>query len=85
MRRRLEEARETYQDAVQAREDACAEAFRKGASLREIAETVGMSHQGVSKMLERMGVRQRWLSVEDANRELQRLAKLREQQERGRP
>jgi IS30 family transposase len=83
MRRLLEEARQSYDEAVRGREDACAEAFRKGASLNEIAAAVGMSHQGVSKMLERTGVRQRWLSVEDANRELKRLADLRERHKRG--
>jgi DNA-binding transcriptional regulator LsrR (DeoR family) len=79
MRRRLEEAREQLEASQRTREEACAAAFASGASLNEIAEAVGMSHQGVSKMLARLGVRERWLSVEDANRELRRLAELREE------
>lgn len=82
MRKRLEEARQQLEDAQRAREQACAAAFKDGASLNEIAWAVGMSHEGVSKMLDRMGVRKRWLSVEEANRELQRYAELREAEKR---
>lgn len=83
IRRRLEEAREQLEAAHRTREEACAAAWKAGASLNEIAEAVGMSHQGVSKMLERIGVRQRWLSIEEANRELRRLSELRERHRRG--
>jgi transposase-like protein len=69
---RLQEVREAYEEAHQAREDAIVEAYRKGGGMREIAEAVGMSHVGVSKMLHRLGEREPWLTMEDANRELER-------------
>lgn len=72
MVRRLNEARDELQESMDARDDAIAAAWKAGGSLTEIAHEVGMSHPGVSKLLARMGVRKRWLSVEDANRELER-------------
>lgn len=71
-RRRLEEVGEAYAEAVQAREDAIVDAYRKGGGMREIGEACGMSHGGVAKMLQRLGERKRWMSLEDANRELER-------------
>lgn len=58
--RALREARDALADAEQAREDAIVAAWRSGSgSLREIGYEVGLSHVGVSKLLERLGVRAR--------------------------
>lgn len=59
MVRRLNEARQAFEESRQVREDVVVEAWKKGGSLREIAEASGMTHQGVSKMLERLGIRDR--------------------------
>jgi DNA-binding transcriptional regulator LsrR (DeoR family) len=83
-RRRLAEVRDAYEEAHQAREDAIVEAYHKGGGMREIAEAVGMSHPGVGKLLERLGVRKRWLSIEDANREIERRDRIEREQRGGR-
>lgn len=57
-------------DAIQAFEDAVGEAWKAGASLGEIGREIGWTHQGVSDLLERTGVRRKWRSLADANREL---------------
>lgn len=56
---RLNEVRDQLEDAKQARDDAVVAAWRKGASLREVGQEVNLSVVGVSKLLERMGVRKR--------------------------
>jgi hypothetical protein len=81
-RRRLREAREAYEEAHQAREDAIVDAFQKGGGMREIGDEVGMSHGGIGKLLQRLGLRKRWMSMEDANRELQRRDEI-ERRQRG--
>lgn len=65
MRRRLNEARDAVDEAVQAREDAIVAAYEAGGSLNEIANEVGYSHVGISKLLERLGVRRRDMTVEE--------------------
>lgn len=69
MERRLREAQEQLEEARDERDATIEEAWRKGGGMREIAEVVGMSHVGVSKLLERRGVRKPWDSVAAANRE----------------
>lgn len=56
--RRLEEVRNALEEAQQAREDAIVLAWMQGASLREIAQAVGMTHSGVSRLLTRAGIRE---------------------------
>lgn len=81
-RRRLGEVRDAYDEAHQAREDAIVEAYRKGGGMREIAEAVGMSHVGVAKMLHRLGEREPWMTLEQANAEIQRRDRI-EREQRG--
>lgn len=69
MARRLREIRESIDELTQAREDAVVAAYRKGGGMREIAEEVGMSHGGVSRMLARLGERERE-TAEQAQRRL---------------
>lgn len=76
MARRLREAREALDDARQARDDAIVAAYEAGGGMNEIGTEVGMSHVGVAKLLERLGIRKRWMNVEDANRELERRDRL---------
>lgn len=84
MARLLEERRDALAEAQQARDDAIIEAYNAGGGLNEIARHVGMSQRGVSKLLERLGVRKPWLSIGDANRELERRDRLeREQRDHG--
>jgi DNA-directed RNA polymerase specialized sigma24 family protein len=54
---RLGAVRGALAEAHQAREDAITLAWLDGASLREIAGAVGMTHSGVSRLLARSGVR----------------------------
>lgn len=56
--RRLNEVRDALAEALQARNDAIAAAWRDGAGLREIAREVGISHVAVRKLLARTGVRE---------------------------
>lgn len=59
MAARLREAAQALDEAQQVREDAIVAAYRAGGGMNEIAEQVGMSHTGVGKLLERLGVRER--------------------------
>jgi DNA-binding NarL/FixJ family response regulator len=65
MVRRLHEAQEQVDEAIQAREDAIVAAYEAGGSLYEIANEVGYSHVGISKMLARLGVRRRDMTLEE--------------------
>jgi DNA-directed RNA polymerase specialized sigma24 family protein len=56
--RRLEEARRGLMKAMRGRDEAITQAWLDGASLREIAQAVGMTHSGVSRLLNRAGMRQ---------------------------
>lgn len=67
MRRRLEEAGEAYDEAQRTREELVVEAWQKKGGIREIADACGMSHTGVAKLLERLGVRRR-LSYDEMDR-----------------
>lgn len=67
--RRLREIRESYDDLLQAREDAIVEAWKAGGGMREIADEIGMSHVGVSKMLQRLGLRTPWTTLDAEQRE----------------
>lgn len=78
----LQERAQALAEAQEAYEDAMTEVFHAGAGIREIAREVGRDHSHVSRLLERIGVRKRWLSLEDANRELDRRDAL-ERQRRG--
>ena len=69
MRRRLNDARDQHEEAVQAREDAIVAAYRAGGGMNEIGKEVGFSHVGVSKLLARLGVRRRDMSVEELRAE----------------
>lgn len=70
-RKRLEASVAGLKSAKQEREDAIVNAWLDGdGSIREIAETTGMSNAGISDMLERRKVRKR-LTRAEAN-ELQR-------------
>ncbi len=71
-RRRLNEAREQRDDAVHALEDAIIAAYKAGGGMREIGDQVGMSHVGVSKLLERLGVRRRDMTVEEMRADIDR-------------
>lgn len=66
----LAEARERRDDAVQEFEDAVIAAWKKGGGMREVGEAAGMSHQGVSKLLARRGVR---APIGDGPEEFERL------------
>lgn len=58
---------------AQEREHLVIEAWKAGGGIREIGELVGMSHVGVSKLLQRTGTREPWgpdTTPEDINREL---------------
>lgn len=68
--RRLRDARDALEEARHDRDDAIIEAFHSGGSMHEIGDAVGMSHVGVAKLLERLGVRKRWQTLADANREM---------------
>lgn len=68
--RRLQEVAEQLAEAQQAREDAIVEAFKLGGGMREIADEVGMSHRGVAKLLERLGLRRPWTVLKDIEDEL---------------
>ncbi len=72
MRRRLQEAREQRDDAQQALEDAIVAAYEAGGGMREIADEVGMTHPGVSKLLERVGARRRDMTAEELRADLER-------------
>jgi DNA-binding transcriptional regulator LsrR (DeoR family) len=65
MRRRLHEVRDEHAEAVKAREDAIVAAYEAGGGMREIADEVGFSHVGISKLLERLGVRRRDMTVDE--------------------
>jgi DNA-binding NarL/FixJ family response regulator len=67
MRAALQQAAAEVKDAEERRNQLIAEAWQQGGSLREIGEEVGLTHTGISKLLERMGVRRR-ISPEEANR-----------------
>jgi transposase-like protein len=54
-RRALERAGTRQREATEARNQAIAEAQQTGASLREIAEAVGLSHTAVARILKQRG------------------------------
>lgn len=72
MLRRLHDAREQRDDAVQQLEDVIVAAYKDGGGMREIGLEVGMSHTGVSKLLERVGVRRTDMTVEEMREEQDR-------------
>jgi DNA-binding CsgD family transcriptional regulator len=76
MRRRLNDARDAHDEAVQAREDAIVAAYKAGGGMREIADQVGFSHPGVSKLLERLGVRRRDMTAEELRADMDRRGQL---------
>lgn len=45
------------EDATALREELVVKAWKRGGGIREIADLAGLSHPGVSKMLDRLGVR----------------------------
>lgn len=69
---KLKAARKVRDEGQTALEDTVIEAWKAGGGIREIAEHVGMSHPGVSGLLQRRGVRDRLRYDEDdrAMREL---------------
>ena len=60
--KQLQKVDQEYRAAWQAREDAIVKAWQDNpdGSVRQIAEAVGLTHTGVSNVLERRGVRKRW-------------------------
>lgn len=74
--KKLSERKVALAEAQDAFNDAVVEAFQQGASLREIARELDVDHVTISRLLERLGVRKRWLSMADANRELDRRDRL---------
>jgi hypothetical protein len=69
---KLQAAKADREGAQVALEDAVIAAWKAGGGIREIAEAAGMSHPGVSKLLERRGVRNRlsYADMDRARREL---------------
>ena len=65
--RPLAKAGQDLRDALEHRDQAIIAAWRAGYSLREIGDTVGMSHRAVSKLLERHKIRKP-LSPEEVRR-----------------
>ena len=76
MKEKLHEARDQLKDAEAHRAEVIVEAWRAGGGMREIGDEVGMSHNGVALLLERLGVRRRWRNLEDAVRELEKRDRL---------
>jgi IS30 family transposase len=67
--REMNDCRDRWHQADADRERLVVAAWKAGGGIREIAVEVGMSHVGVSKMLQRLGVREPLtLSGEDAER-----------------
>jgi hypothetical protein len=64
---KLQAAKGGRDDAQVALEDTVIEAWKAGGGIREIGDAVGMTHTGVSKLLERRGVREK-LRYEDTDR-----------------
>lgn len=73
LRARMRDVADRIDEATAERQDLVVEAWKAGGGIREIGEAIGMSHVGVSKMLERLGERDRWTldtPDEDVRREL---------------
>lgn len=56
LRRRLAKASQTAVRSTKQRDQLIAEAYRQGASMREIGRLIGMTHPGVRSILIRDGV-----------------------------
>lgn len=69
---KLAQAQQELEDARTRRDGVVADAWYAGGGMREIAEVIGLTHSGVSKMLERAGHRKRltYLELERYRREL---------------
>jgi hypothetical protein len=64
---KLKASKEATDQQIEAHEALIGEAWKAGGGIREVAEHVGMTHTGVSKLLERRGIRER-LKYEDDER-----------------
>lgn len=75
----LERRYQAMQDAKQAWDDAVIAAYNEGNSLNAIGKAAGTSHVQISNILQRLGVRKKWRTIGDANRELEQRQRKTEQ------